>query len=154
MTARSKDLVIELVLDAPPGKLFRGWTEPALLKQWFAPKPWTTPIVETDPRAGGSSYFVMRDPEGNDYPNRGVYLEVVPNRKIVFTDAFTDAWTPSDKPFFVGTVTFEDAGNGKTKYIARASHWTEADRDTHEKMGFHDGWTQCARQLEALAKTL
>jgi uncharacterized protein YndB with AHSA1/START domain len=96
----------------------------------------------------------MRDPEGNDYPNRGVYLEVVPDRKIVFTDAFTEAWVPSAKPFFVGTVTFEDAGSGRTKYTARASHWTEADRDAHEKMGFHDGWALCARQLEALAKTL
>jgi uncharacterized protein YndB with AHSA1/START domain len=79
---------------------------------------------------------------------------VVPNRKIVFTDAFTSAWQPSDKPFMVATVTFEDIGGGKTRYTAVARHWTVADREAHEKMGFHEGWGIAASQLEALAKKL
>jgi uncharacterized protein YndB with AHSA1/START domain len=92
----------------------------------------------------------MKDAEGNEYPNRGVYLEVVPNAKLVFTDAFTRAWEPSAKPFFTGVLTFEDAGNGKTKYTARALHWTVEDREAHEKMGFHEGWGLCTEQLEAV----
>jgi uncharacterized protein YndB with AHSA1/START domain len=96
----------------------------------------------------------MRDPQGNEYPNRGVYLEVVPNQKLVFTDAYTKAWEPSEKPFFTAVLTFEDAGNGKTKYTARALHWTTADREVHEKMGFHEGWGLCTEQLEALASKL
>ena len=148
------DLVLTRVMDVPREKLFRAWTEPALMKQWFAPKPWTISEVETDLRAGGASKIVMRSPEGQDYPNSGIYLEVVKNEKIVFTDAYTAGWTPSAKPFFTAIVTFEDAGGGKTKYTATARHWRAEDREAHEKMGFHEGWGQCASQLEALAKTL
>ena len=147
------ELSIELILDAPKEKLYRCYTDPALLKQWFAPKPWTTPRVELDVRPGGSSLIVMRGPDGTEFPNRGVYLEVVPNEKIVFTDAYTKAWEPSEKPFFTGIITFADE-NGKTRYTAIARHWTDADRETHEKMGFHEGWGICADQLAALAATL
>ena len=52
----------------------------------------------------------------------------------------------------VAIITFEDAGPGKTKYTARARHWTAADREAHEKMGFHEGWGQCLDQLVALVK--
>jgi uncharacterized protein YndB with AHSA1/START domain len=152
--ASDRELVLSRIINAPREKVFKAWTDPALLKQWFAPAPFTTPIVETDVRTGGSSYIVMRDPQGNEYPNRGVYLEVVPNQKLVFTDAYTKAWEPSEKPFFTAVLTFEDAGNGKTKYTARAMHWTIADRDAHEKMGFHEGWGLCTEQLEALASKL
>jgi uncharacterized protein YndB with AHSA1/START domain len=76
-----------------------------------------------------------------------VFLEVVPNKKIVFTDAFTSAWQPSDKAFMVGEVSFEDLGNGKTRYTARVRHWSEEDRQSHEKMGFHEGWAKAAEQL-------
>lgn len=152
--ASNRELVLCRIINAPREKLYRAWTEPALLKQWFAPAPFTTPIVETDVRPGGSSYFVMRDPQGNEYPNRGVYLEVIPNQKIVFTDAYTKAWEPSEKPFFTGVLTFEDAGNGTTRYTARALHWTVEDCETHAKMGFHEGWGLCSEQLEALASKL
>jgi uncharacterized protein YndB with AHSA1/START domain len=145
-----RELVLCRIINAPPEKVFRAWTDPSLMKQWFAPAPFTTPVVETDVRAGGSSVVVMRDPQGNDYPNRGVYLEVIPNRKLVFTDAYTSAWEPSEKPFFTAVLTFEDAGKGTTKYTARALHWTVADREAHEKMGFHEGWGICTEQLEAL----
>jgi uncharacterized protein YndB with AHSA1/START domain len=148
-----RELVLTRLIDAPREKLFRCWTEPALLKQWFAPLPWTIVDVTADLRTGGTSYFVMRSPEGQEFPNRGVYLEVVKNEKIVFTDAYTKAWEPSERPFFTGIVTFEEEG-GKTRYTARARHWTKVARDEHEKMGFHEGWGQCADQLEALAKKI
>ena len=148
------DLILTRIIDAPCDKLYRCWTEPELLKQWFCPRPWTTPVVETDVRPGGSSYFLMRGPEGQEMPNRGVYLEVVPNRKLVFTDAYTKAWEPAEKPFFTGIIEFEDLGGGKTRYTATARHWRAEDREAHEKMGFHEGWGICADQLAALAKTL
>lgn len=145
-----RELVLCRIIDAPREKVFKAWTDPELMKQWFAPQPFTTPIIETDVRPGGSSYIVMKDVDGNEYPNRGIYLEVVPNEKLVFTDAYTHAWQPSAKPFFTGVLTFEDAGNGKTKYTARALHWSVEDREAHEKMGFHEGWGICTEQLEAL----
>lgn len=148
-----RELVLTRLIDAPREKVYRAWTDPELMKQWFAPAPFTTPIVEVDVRAGGSNRIVMRDPQGNEYPNRGVYLEVVPNEKLVFTDAFTEAWVPSQKPFMTVTITFEDEG-GKTRYTARARHWTVEDAKQHEQMGFHQGWGQCADQLAAVAAKL
>lgn len=155
MTAPSSDreLVLTRLLDAPRETLFRCWTDPELMKQWFVPKPWTLARVEIDPRPGGGSLVVMANPEGEEFPNAGVYLEVVPNEKIVFTDAYTAGWRPSDKPFFTAIVTFEDE-DGKTRYTARAVHWRVEDCETHAKMGFHEGWGACADQLEALARSL
>lgn len=148
------ELVLARIIDAPREKIFRAWTDPEILKQWFVPKPWTISKVEMDVRPGGSSLIVMRDPDGNEYPNPGVFLEVVENEKIVTTDAFTGAWTPSEKPFMTMILTLEDAGEGRTRYIARALHWNAEDREAHEKMGFHEGWGQCADQLEEIAATL
>ena len=151
--AVDRELVLTRIFDAPREKVFRAWTEPKLLKQWFAPRPWTTSGAKLDVRPGGANLVVMRDPEGNDYPNHGVYLEIVENERIVITDAYTEAWEPSEKPFMTVVLTFEDEG-GKTRYTARARHWTVADRETHEKMGFHEGWGQCADQLAELLKTI
>ncbi len=148
-----RELVLTRLIDAPREALYRCWTEPELVKQWFAPKPWTTPVVEMDVRDGGTSLIVMRGPEGQDFANPGVFLEVVPNQKLVFTDAFTEAWVPSGKAFMVGTVTFADEG-GKTRYTARVQHWSAEDRAQHEAMGFHEGWGKCADQLAELARTL
>jgi uncharacterized protein YndB with AHSA1/START domain len=88
-------------------------------------------------------------PDGTEFPNRGVYLEVVKNQRLVFTDAYTTAWEPSAKPFMTVILTFEEV-DGKTRYTARVRHWTEADREAHEKMGFHAGWPICTEQLAAL----
>jgi uncharacterized protein YndB with AHSA1/START domain len=151
--ASDRELLLTRLIDAPPEKLYRAWTEPALLKQWFAPHPWTTPRAELDVRPGGANLVVMRSPDGNDFPNRGVYLEVVPNQRLVFTDAYTEAWQPSEKPFMTVILAFEEEG-GKTRYTARVRHWTAADREAHEKMGFHGGWGLCTDQLAALAATL
>jgi uncharacterized protein YndB with AHSA1/START domain len=151
---KDRELVLTRLIDAPREKLFRAWTEPELLKQWFAPLPFTTPVAEIDLRPGGANRIVMRDAQGNEYPNHGVYLDIVKNERIVFTDAYTKAWEPSENPFMTVIVTFEDAGDGKTNYTARALHWTAADRETHEKMGFHQGWGQCTDQLAALAAKL
>jgi len=148
-TSSDRELVISRIIDAPRERVFKAWTDPELLKQWFAPLPYTTPVAELDVRPGGANLIVMRDPAGNEFPNRGVYLEVVKNERFVFTNAYTKAWEPSEKPFMTVIVTFEDEG-GKTKYTARVLHWTVADREAHEKMGFHQGWGQCADQLVAL----
>ncbi len=147
-----RELVLTRLIDAPPQKVYRAWTEPELLKQWFAPLPYTTPVAEVDVRPGGANLVVMRAPDGDDMPTRGVYLEVRKNEKLVFTDAYTSAWEPSDKPFMTVILTFENEA-GKTRYTARVRHWSIEDRQAHEKMGFHKGWGQCTDQLAALVAT-
>jgi uncharacterized protein YndB with AHSA1/START domain len=147
------ELVLTRLIPVPRHKLYRCWTEPELLKQWFAPKPWQTTAAELELRPGGRSFVAMRGPNGEEGGGGGVYLEVVPDERLVFTDAYTRAWEPSAKPFMTAIVTFEDEG-GQTRYTARARHWSEEDRAAHERMGFHQGWGQCADQLAALAATL
>ena len=144
-----RDLIFTRIINAPREKVYKAWTDPELLKRWFAPLPYTTPVAELDVRPGGANLIVMRGPDGKDMPNRGVYLEVVPNQRLVFTDAYVKAWQPSDKPFMTVILTFEDEG-GKTRYTARVRHWTAADREAHEKMGFYQGWGLCADQLTEL----
>jgi len=147
------ELVLTRLIDVPARKLFRCWTDPALMVRWFTPPPWKTIAAEVDLRAGGSSCVTMQGPDGTQVPNRGVYLEVVPDRRLVFTDAYTSAWVPSAKPFFTCIVTFDEE-DGKTRYTARARHWNAEDCAAHEKMGFHEGWGKAAEQLATLARTL
>lgn len=149
----SRELTITRLIDAPREKVYRCWTQPDLLVQWFAPKPWSTARAVFDLRPGGASMIVMADPEGNEFPNPGQYLEVVPNEKLVFTDAYTGDWAASGKPFMTGVLTFADEG-GKTRYTATVRHWSVEDRKQHEAMGFYQGWNQCTDQLEALAKSI
>ncbi|GJE59360.1 SRPBCC family protein [Methylobacterium trifolii] len=148
-----RDLVLTRLIPASRDKLYRAWTDPALLKRWFAPKPYTVPEAELDVRPGGANRVVMQDPQGNTFPNHGVYLEVVENERLVVTDAYVRAWEPSQKPFMTLILTFEEAEGG-TRYTARVRHWTEADRAAHEAMGFHEGWGRCADQLTELVATL
>jgi uncharacterized protein YndB with AHSA1/START domain len=148
------ELVLTRIIDAPRINVYRCWTEGDLLKQWFTPHPWTTPRVELDVRPGGSNLIVMKSPAGDEMPNRGIYLEVVTNERLVFTDAYTEAWQPSAKPFMTAILTFEDAGPEQTKYTARVLHWSAEDCKLHEDMGFHQGWGKATDQLAALAKTL
>lgn len=148
-----RDLTLTRLIDASPDKLYRCWTDPELIVQWFTPPPWKTVRAETDVRPGGASLIVMRGPDGEETPHPGVYLEVVPNRRLVSTDAYVRAWEPSAKPFMTLELTFEAEG-GRTRYTARARHWTAEDRKAHEDMGFHQGWGVTTDQLAALAATL
>lgn len=141
-------LSITRLIDAPVETVWRIATE--RLAEWWCPKPWTVEIVEQDWRAGGRSAMIMRGPDGEEMPQEGVFLEVVPNRRFVFTDAFRAGWIPGG-PFMVGTIELADEG-GKTRYTATARHWTEEAKTQHEAMGFHDGWSAVAAQLAALAE--
>lgn len=150
---QDRDLTLTRLIGASRDKVYRCWTEPELIVQWFTPAPWTTARAEVDVRPGGSNLIVMRSPEGEEHPNLGVYLEVVPNERLVTTDAYVRAWEPSAKPFLTIELTFQDEG-GKTRYTAVARHWTKEDREAHEQMGFEQGWGLATDQLAALAATL
>lgn len=148
-----RTLTLERLLDAPVEQLWRCWTEPALLTQWFCPKPWSVSKADVDLRPGGVFNTVMNGPVGEVIQNLGQILVVEHARRLVFTDAFVGDFMPSGKAFMVGEVEFEARG-GRTHYTARARHWSTADTAAHAAMGFEQGWGACADQLETLARTL
>ena len=143
-------LTITRLIDAPREAVWRAYTDH--LAEWWCPKPWTVEILEQDMRPGGRSAMIMRGPNGEESPQEGVYLEVVPHERIVFTDAFTHGWHPQG-PFIVGIMDFSDEADG-TRYTATARHWSAEAKAQHEAMGFLDGWGAVAAQLEEVAKRI
>jgi uncharacterized protein YndB with AHSA1/START domain len=154
MTDDTNDLVLTRVIDAPRAAVWRCWAEPELLKQWFCPKPWFVSQARMDLRPGGEFFTLMNGPNGESFGEPGVFLEVVEGERLVFTDAFRPGWRPSGRAFTAAEIVFEDAGENRTRYTARARHWSAEARAEHERMGFHEGWGKAADQLEALAKTI
>jgi uncharacterized protein YndB with AHSA1/START domain len=149
------DLVLEREVDVAPELVWAAWTQPELVKQWFAPKPFTTPECEIDLRPGGTFRVVMQSPEGqvvDDSP--GCVLEVVENRRFVWTGAMGPGFRPvtSELPF-TAVIAMEPSGAG-TAYRAIAIHGSADTRAEHDKMGFHEGWGLCLDQLVELAKAL
>jgi uncharacterized protein YndB with AHSA1/START domain len=137
------------VIDAPRELIFKVWTTQFTL--WWGPHGMTTPVCEMDLRPGGLFRTVMRAADGTEYPTRGIFLEVSPPSRIVFTDAFTPGWEPSPDIFFTAITTFEPLPGSKTRYTARALHWTVENREKHEAMGFYQGWGECVDRLAAVA---
>jgi uncharacterized protein YndB with AHSA1/START domain len=147
------DLVLERMIDVPRPRVWEAWTEPRHLKEWFTPRPWTVAECELDLRPGGKFMTVMRSPEGQLHPGTGCVLEVVPEERLVWTDALLPGWRPAEKPFFTAILLLADAGQG-TRYTAVARHRDEAGRKSHEEMGFHQGWGAALDQLVEYTKTM
>ena len=148
-----RELILVRETDVPAAKLYAGWTQPDLLMRWFTPAPWSTVACELDLRPGGIFRTTMRSPEGEEHPNIGVYLEVIPGEKLVFTDAYQPGWEPNPEPFFSAIITFETLPSGQTRYTARVLHWTRENAEKHAAMGFAEGWGKAFDQLVALMST-
>lgn len=141
------DLVLERQADVSPAQVWKAWTTPEHLQKWLAPRPWTITECEVDLRPGGQLRFVMRSPEGQLHPNLCCFLEVVPNQRLVWTDALLPGYRPAAEPFFTAVVLMESDGKGGTRYTAIALHRDEDGRKKHEAMGFHEGWGQVFDQM-------
>ena len=147
------DLELNRVVDVSPALLWRAWTEPELLKQWFCPLPWKTTECEIDLRPGGRFRTLMQGPDGEQHDNTGCYLAIVPQTLLVFTDALGPGWRPKEGGFMTASVHFQAEGAG-TRYVARAFHKDGEGRRQHEAMGFEQGWGTALDQLVALAKRM
>lgn len=152
-----RDLILERVVNVRPELVWAAWTKPEHIKKWFTPVPWMTVDCQIDLCPGGIFRTVMRSPEGQDYPNEGCYLEIVENRRLVWTGALAPGFRPRTasgfKFLFTAIITLEPHGSG-TKYVARVMHADADGRRQHEEMGFLIGWGKALDQLVALAKTM
>jgi uncharacterized protein YndB with AHSA1/START domain len=147
------DLVLTREINAPREILWKCWTTPEHLMPWFVPKPHRVTACTLDVRVGGASRSTF-DVDGTIMENNGVYLEVIPNEKLVFTDTYTEGWKPAPEPFMTAILTFEDIGGGRTRYTAVARHRNKAAAEQHKEMGFYGGWGTVADQLEEYAQGL
>lgn len=156
------DLVLERTLDAPLALVWEAYTKPEHIKRWFAPRPYEITECELDLQPGGVFRIRMTGPDGFDTGHGvpGCVLEVAEREKLAWTSALGPGYRPNEagqgcESFpFTAVVTFADAGGGKTAYKAVAMHKDAADRETHEKMGFQDGWGTVADQLGEFAREL
>lgn len=148
------DLLLERRLIAPRAKVWACWTTPSLIKRFFVPAPHRVTDCQIDLRVGGR-FDTTFDVEGQIMANTGVYLDIVPGEKLVFTDAYSAGWRPSPEPFMTAILTLaDDPDTGGTLYRAEARHRNAEARQQHADMGFHTGWGVVADQLDALAQTL
>ena len=149
------DLIVTRRMAVAPERVWRAWTEPALLKQWFAPKPVETRAAVIDLVPGGRFHVLMVAPDGTEYPNEGCVLLVEPGRRLIFTECLTEGFRPAANPALPLTAEITIAADGAgTLYTARAIHGAAAIRDEHADKGFHAGWGAAAEQLEAVARAL
>jgi uncharacterized protein YndB with AHSA1/START domain len=146
------DLLLERVVPVRPELVWRAWTTPELIRQWFTPSPWTTPEAEIELRPGGKFRTVMESPEGERADNTGCVLEVVPNERLVWTAAMDPGFRPKgDLPDLVFTAVISMAPEGDgTRYSALVMHNDAAAAKAHDEMGFHDGWGAALDQLVEL----
>jgi uncharacterized protein YndB with AHSA1/START domain len=144
-----QDLAISRLVRAPRAALWRAWSDPNLLKEWWCPK-----VKAFDMRPGGAFHTFMSGPEGGTSDNPGCFLEVVAQTRIVFTSMLIAGWRPATPWLaFTAVIAMADEADG-TRYVATVMHPDQATSDRHAELGFHQGWNTCIDQLEAFARQL
>lgn len=152
------DLVLERIVDVPCELVWKAWTQPEHLMVWFCPKPWQTTECEIDLRPGGLFRTVMSSPDGEKHDTRGCYLEIIENRKLVWTDALDADYRPNPvgnaciDGRFTAALFLEPHAKG-TKYTVVAMHGNEDVCKQHNERGFEGGWGTALEQLVAYVKT-
>ncbi|MEY4760531.1 MAG: hypothetical protein RLZZ200_387 [Pseudomonadota bacterium] len=152
------DLSFERLVPLSPDRIWAAWTQPELIVQWFTPVPWRTVEANVDLRPGGEFFTVMQSPEGQQFPNAGCYLDVVPNERLVWTNAMRPGFRPVPTPAggsvdFLFTACIDLAPvEGGTRYRATVVHADAESCTRHREMGFEQGWGAALDQLVALMK--
>jgi len=134
------------IFDAPRALVWKAWTDPKMMAQWFGPRGFTNPVCELDVRVGGSLRIVMRGPDGNDYPMKGVFRQVVPLERLVFSNIATDK---DGNHLLEGETTVIFAENdGKTAFTLTTYATGLVPIASEMLAGMEAGWTQSIDRLE------
>ena len=145
-------LKVERVINAPRSIVWKCWTDLALFKQWYCPRPLQVTEAEFELFPGGRMNTVMEGPNNARVDSKGVWLEVIPYSRLVFTDAFTEGFVPTAEPFLTWCAEFTDESTEKTKMTWGARHRSKEDVKRHLEMGFEVGWNTAVDQLDDLAR--
>jgi len=145
------DLNIDREIAAKRKDVFRAWVEKSLLVQWWGPHGFKTPECKMDLRPGGVFRTVIRRPDGKDYLTNGVYREIFPPTRLVFSMPFGGENGKPHESFCEMTLT-ED--RGRTHLHVRWRHQSMADRKLHEKLGFEKAWGESLERLEKVVASL
>jgi uncharacterized protein YndB with AHSA1/START domain len=154
-------MVVTRIIDAPRELVWKAWTEPKYVMQWWGPKGFTAPVCQMDFRVGGRSLFCMRSPDGQEGWNGIEYHEIVPYEKIVSTMYFSDAQGNKIDPEQLGmepfaiegaydVTLFEDLGDGRTKLTQIGNEPMEIARDS----GQLEGWMETLEKVAAVVADL
>ena len=138
------DLVIMRIINAPRDRVFKAWTDPNYMMQWWGPHGYTTPFCEMDVRPGGTFRMHMRSPDGDIYPIKGFYREVVAPERLVYSDDWDEDFRPSSESNV--TVTFTEQ-EGNTLLTIRPSFGSAEERD-ELKLKLIEGWAEGLERLE------
>jgi len=158
VTQKTSDMVITRVFDAPVELVWKAWTEPERLMRWWGPKDFTSPSCKMDLRVGGKYLFCMRGPDGKDYYSTGVFREIVPLKRLVFTDSFADPDGNVVTASYYGmddeipevltvTVLFEEVG-GKTTLTLKHSGFPEGENKDMAGLGWNQSLDKLAESLQ------
>jgi uncharacterized protein YndB with AHSA1/START domain len=163
-TAKEKErMVITRIFDAPRALVWKAWTDPQYVMQWWGPKGFTAPVCKIDFRVGGKFLCCMRSPDAQEGWNGGEYYEIVPQEKIVYSMYFADAQGNKVDPAELGMeheaiegardmVMFEDYGQGQTKITLIGNETMEEATKSGQLEGWNEILDKVAGVLAQLAK--
>jgi uncharacterized protein YndB with AHSA1/START domain len=148
------DLTLERIIRAPRATIWRAWTVPELLEQWWTPAPTLTRVDVLDVKPGGG--FVTRMSEDGQHfePHTdGVFIAVEDESRLVFTNAIDSTWHPAAPApvSMTAEITLRDHAEG-TRYSVLVRHGNPADRARHHELGFFDGWGSVTDALAQLVE--
>ena len=132
-------LTIKRRFNAPPEKVFQAWTDPEKVKRWMGPGEVKVLAANGDLRSGGRYRWLMRTPDNEEHDVSGVYREVIPNKKLVFTWA----WKTTPERESLVTVTFKQDGSGTIMTLTHEQFFDEDARDRHQY-----GWNGAIEKLD------
>jgi uncharacterized protein YndB with AHSA1/START domain len=150
------DLVFERSIDAPPRLVWEALTKPEHLKEWYMPKAWgRVARAEMDVRPGGIFRIVIAGEDGQEFPNLGCFLDVVPMERLVWTSMLFPGYRPAvfDDIPITAIVEMEPSGSG-TRYVFTALHRDEADFETNRTSGWQEGTGIALDQLVAHVESM
>jgi uncharacterized protein YndB with AHSA1/START domain len=146
------DLAINRIIKAPRTAVWQAWSDPLRFARWWVPAPTVCRVSAMELEPGGAFVTEISENGGAFMPHiNGCFLAIAAGEQIVFTTCLTSGWRPAEQPFITAIINISDHPLG-TEYTAHVMHKSQADRNTHQDLGFYDGWGMVIEQLARLVE--